>query len=103
MAENANSIIERKKTMAKHIVTKEEIIEAAHSASYGGFLRYSSENTDWLDPRDAKEFKSYIESKGFKVISCKPEGGSSGVARTEDGYSFAMNGHCSRCRDSMNN
>ena len=81
--------------MAKHIVTKEEMIKAANEC-YGGFVQ-SSENTDWLDPRDVKQFKAYIESKGFKVVSCKPEGGSSGVARTADGYSFAMNGHCSRC------
>ena len=87
--------------MAKHIVTKEEMIKAANDAWYGGFVQ-SSENTDWLDPRGVKEFKAYIESKGFKVVSCKPEGGSSGVARTADGYSFAMNGHCSRCWNSMN-
>lgn len=88
--------------MAKHIVTKEEMVKEANSKWYGGFVQ-SSENTDWLDSRNAKQFKVYIESKGFDVISCKPEVGSSGVARTKDGYSFAMNGHCSRCRDSMNN
>ncbi len=81
--------------MEKRIITKEEMIKKANEWK-GGFVQ-SSENTDWLDPRDVKEFKTYIESKGFKVISCKPEGGSSGVARTEDGYSFAMNGYCSRC------
>ena len=81
--------------MTKRIVTKEEMINTAKESMHGGFIH--TDGSDWLEPTDAKSFRKYIESKGFDVIDCRERGGCSALAYTSDGYSFAFNGHCSKC------
>lgn len=80
------------------VISTQEMIEKANTHSqlfdnvYGDFIDISG--SDWLTNNSKDEFKSYIESKGFKVINIVSTSRCTAVAVTDDDYEFAFNGYC---------
>ena len=71
-------------------MTKQKMIKIAEK---GGF---ANTNGEWCLATSPKEFKKFIESKGFKVVKCVETAYSTAIATTEDGYQFAYNGYCTK-------
>lgn len=71
-------------------MTKEEMIKIAEKRGF------ANTNGEWCLASNPKDFKRFIENKGFEVVKCVETPYSTAIATTKDGYEFAYNGYCTK-------